>query len=66
MKDEKFTLNVKEEPSLSEILDKVLDTGVVIRGDLVISLADVDLMYVNLQLLITSVDNVHTPTLTQK
>lgn len=66
MKEEKFSLNIRENPSLSEILDKVMDTGVVIRGDLVISLADVDLMYLNLQVLISSVENIYNPALTKK
>lgn len=57
MKENKFSLHIKEEPSLSEILDKVMDTGVVIQGDLTISLADVDLIHLSLQLLITSVEN---------
>lgn len=57
MKDEKFSLNIRENPSLSEILDKVMDTGVVIQGELIISLADVDLMYVSLQVLLSSVEN---------
>lgn len=39
-----------------EILDRVLDKGVVISGDLVISLAEVDLIYVGLKVLISSVE----------
>jgi len=39
-----------------EVLDRVLDKGVVISGDLVISLAEVDLIYVGLKILISSVE----------
>ena len=43
-------------PSLCELLDRVLNTGVVATGDIVISVAGIDLIYVNLQLLLTSVE----------
>jgi len=42
--------------TLLEILDRVLDKGVVISGDIVISLAEVDLIYVGLKVLISSVE----------
>ena len=42
--------------SLLEILDRVLDKGVVISGDVVISVADIDLVYVGLKALISSVE----------
>ncbi len=42
--------------SLLEILDHVLNSGVVIHGSLVISLAGVDLVYVGLNVILTSVE----------
>ena len=42
--------------TLLELLDRVLNKGVVITGDLVISVADIDLLYVGLKLLETSVE----------
>ena len=42
--------------SLCELLDRVLNTGVVVMGEIVISVAGVDLIYLNLQLLLTSVE----------
>ena len=39
-----------------EILDRVLDKGVVISGDIVISVADVDLIYLGLRVLLSSVE----------
>lgn len=42
--------------SLCELLDRVLNTGVVAVGEIVISVAGVDLIYLNLNLLLTSVE----------
>jgi hypothetical protein len=39
-----------------EVLDRVLDKGVVISGDMVISVADVDLIYLGLKVLLSSVE----------
>jgi hypothetical protein len=51
------------EISLLEIIDHVLNAGVVIHGSLVISLAGVDLVYVGLNVVLTSVEtalrNIH-------
>ena len=42
--------------TLLEVLDRVLDKGVVIAGDLTISVADVDLVYLGLRVLLCSVE----------
>jgi hypothetical protein len=42
--------------TLLEILDRVLEKGVVISGDAVISVADVDLIYLGLRVLLSSVE----------
>jgi hypothetical protein len=42
--------------TLLEILDRVLDKGVVVSGDIVISVANVDLIYIGLKVLISSVE----------
>ncbi|MDP8217289.1 MAG: gas vesicle protein [Candidatus Theseobacter exili] len=42
--------------TLLEILDRVLDKGVVISGDIVISVADVDLIYIGLKVMLSSVE----------
>jgi hypothetical protein len=44
------------EVSLLDILDHVLNAGVVIHGSLVISLAGVDLVYLGLNVVLTSVE----------
>ena len=46
------------EVTLFEVLDRILDKGIVIKGDLIISVADVNLIYVGLQAVITSVDRI--------
>jgi hypothetical protein len=42
--------------TLLEILDRALNKGVVISGDIVISVADVDLVYLGLKVLLSSVE----------
>lgn len=41
---------------LCEVLDRVLTKGTVLSGDLVVSVAGIDLLYVGLNVLLTSVD----------
>lgn len=45
-----------KEVSLLEILDHVVNKGVVIQGSIVISLAGVDLIYLGLNVVLTSVE----------
>lgn len=42
--------------SLVDLLDRVVDTGVALSGDLVISLADIDLIRLDLRLLLIGID----------
>jgi hypothetical protein len=44
-----------ERASLVDLLDRVLGTGVVLSGDIVISLAGVDLVMLRLRALLTTV-----------
>ena len=46
----------EEEASLLDILDHVLNAGVVLHGSLVISVAGVDLVYLGLNAILTSVE----------
>lgn len=48
--------DLEEHLSLCEALDRVLNKGVVICGDVTISVANVDLIYLSLRLLVTSVE----------
>ena len=42
--------------SLCEVLDRVLNKGVVLVGEVTLSVADIDLLYLGLNLIITSVE----------
>lgn len=46
----------EREVTLFELLDRILDKGVVIAGDLVVSVADIDLIYLGLKVILTSVE----------
>ncbi len=52
----KLGAKAEDEVSLLEIVDHVLNAGVVIHGSLVISLAGVDLVYLGLNVVLTSVE----------
>ncbi len=45
-----------EHVSLCETLDRVLNKGVVVMGEVIISVADIDLIYLGLNLMLTSVE----------
>ncbi|MYL20909.1 gas vesicle protein [Halobacillus litoralis] len=42
--------------ALIDILDTVLDKGVAIKGDIIISIAGIDLVYLDLKVLISAVE----------
>ena len=50
-------------PALVDVVDRLFDRGVVLRGDLMLGVAGVDLVYVGLQALIASPDVVDPPIL---
>jgi hypothetical protein len=58
MTDHRAGLATERDVSLVEILDRALGAGVVVTGDLTLSLADVDLVYVELRLLVGSVGTI--------
>jgi hypothetical protein len=47
------------EISLLETLDHVLNRGLVVTGDITISVADIDLIYLGLNLVLASVDTIN-------
>jgi hypothetical protein len=49
-------LEESERVSICEVLDRVLNKGVVAAGEVTISVAGVDLLYLGLQLVLTSVE----------
>jgi hypothetical protein len=48
--------SLERKVTLLETLDRLLNRGVVVAGDVTLSVADVDLIYVGLRLLISSVE----------
>ncbi len=48
--------NRPDSTNLAELLERILDKGIVIAGDISISLVDIELLTIKLRLLIASVD----------
>ncbi len=46
----------EKEVTLLDLVDRILTKGVILWGDITISVADVDLVYLGLKVLLTSVD----------
>lgn len=55
---DEFSTRTTREVALAELLDRVIDNGVVISGDVTISVADVDLIYLGLRILLAPADKV--------
>jgi gas vesicle structural protein len=50
-----------EELTLLELTDRLLNRGVVVTGEAVISVAGVDLIYLGLSVVLTAVENLRKP-----
>jgi hypothetical protein len=48
-------------PTLCDLLDRLIETGVVARGSIVISVAGIELIYIELSLLVASVETAFGP-----
>lgn len=46
----------EKELTLLDLLDRILNKGVILWGDVTLSVADVDLIYLGLKVLLTSVE----------
>lgn len=57
-------IDQSKEVTILELLDRVLNKGVVIVGDIVISVADIDLVYLGVKLLLSSVETMQKKHLT--
>ena len=53
--DRADSLELQERITLLELVDRVLEKGVVLTGDITLSVADVDLVYVGLRAVLASV-----------
>lgn len=49
-------MHATEATNLADILERVLDKGIVIAGDIKIQVADIDLLNIKIRLLVASVD----------
>jgi hypothetical protein len=49
------SVNHSQHAGLVDVLDKVLEKGAIVNGDLVLRVADVDLVYLGVRLILTSV-----------
>jgi len=56
MTTEKLMTHSINATNLADILERVLDKGIVIAGDIKIQIADIDLLTIKIRLLIASVD----------
>ena len=54
-------LTEDDELSLLELTDRLLNRGVVLTGEAVISVAGVDLIYLGLSVVLTAVENLRKP-----
>ena len=59
MVDNFLETDAEDELSLLETLDHVLDRGLVIAGEITISVANIDLIYLGLNVLLGSVESVN-------
>lgn len=48
--------HLQKEVSLAETLNRVLNKGAVLAGDIIISVADIDLVYIGVNLMVSSVE----------
>lgn len=55
-KDSPLAHALEREVTLCELLDRVLNKGTVLTGEIVISVADIELLYVSLSLVLSSVE----------
>ena len=51
-----ISLNETEQVSLCEALDRILNKGAVVVGEVTISVANIDLVYLGLQVMLTSIE----------
>ena len=62
--DRRSLASLLESPdqSLLDLVDSLLDKGVVLDGEIVLGLADIDLVYVRLSVLLAAADRILPPT----
>jgi hypothetical protein len=56
MNNNNNVIDQSKDITVLELLDRVFNNGVILTGDHVISVADIDLVYVGVKLMLTSVE----------
>jgi hypothetical protein len=56
MNNNNNVIDQSKDITILELLDRVLNKGVILTGDIVISVADIDLVYVGVKLMLSSVE----------
>jgi hypothetical protein len=56
MSVERYGSGIRQSATLVDVLDRVLDKGLVVAGDIKISLANVELLTIQIRLLVCSID----------
>jgi hypothetical protein len=56
MSNQNQMMHANQSTNLADILERVLDKGIVIAGDIKIQIADIDLLNIKIRLLVSSVD----------
>ena len=54
------TADLQRQVTLLDLVDRIIDKGAVVRGQVVLSVADVDLVKLDLNLLLASVETLST------
>jgi hypothetical protein len=52
----RLAVSKEKEVTLLDLLDRILNKGVILWGDVTLSVADVDLIYLSVKVLLTSVE----------
>ena len=58
MADELEEMDDGDGLALSDLLNRVLDRGLIVTGQVIISVADIDLVYLDLQLLVSAMESI--------
>jgi hypothetical protein len=61
MSDQLVEANLQSDLSLAELVSRVLDRGALVTGEVTISVAGVDLLFVGLQLVLAAAESIHRP-----
>lgn len=58
MRDDLEPMDEDDDLALSDLLNRVLDRGLIVSGKVIISVADIDLVYLDVQLLVSAMESI--------